>query len=520
MTSAPLRTSASAARRGAERRSTDPLAVLSRHLNHDCLHALQPQELAAILEAEGYTDALIQERYGDPSVFACAERLFQLVPYRPPTLARPAAQTLRPSSALRDLMRGVIYLLPAVWSPAVLALGWNGTGGNALYEAGQSTGLSNIQGAGLGLLISSFFGWGWMQSVAYLGYLGLATSPAEASRMLRWAGTGAVALTGVVAAAVALMLGARCGAGRCRGARYRRVSGCGHRPLGAQQRSSVGHQPAARPDLDGPPGSFLRGRGARQCAATGRSGVGAGSGFARGGSLLQQPPCPDRSGTGRVGTGAGRSSGGAVCPEIGPGGLAAGTSPRGVRLAVCRVSVARGAASLRQSAQFSSAESAGMLGLSWSLAPLVLSMGVLELSVRRIHAALKKQASTTGTVGSIVGRSAWQVLKVCSQYAALLFLGYVLGPYCGSRVRLPAPLVVADHRAPRSGGGAAPQRPADQLWGAVPGAGGVGLGLAAQLGLLLGHVDAVGSYALSAGGVLALLLGLMWLALMDIRNLG
>jgi hypothetical protein len=30
----------------------------------------------------------------------------------------------------------------------------------------------------------------------------------------------------------------------------------------------------------------------------------------------------------------------------------------------------------------------------------------------------------------------------------------------------------------------------------------------------------VGSYALSAGGVLAVLLALMWLALTDIRNLG
>ncbi|MFB9994554.1 hypothetical protein ACFFLM_21585 [Deinococcus oregonensis] len=494
--------------RGPERRSTDPLAVLSRHLNQDCLHALQPQELAAILEAEGYTDALIHERYGDPSVFACAERLFQLVPYRPPTLTHAAAASVRPNHIGRDLLRGVIYLLPAVWSPAVLALGWNGS---------QSSGLSSIQGAGLGLLISSFFGWGWMQSVAYLGYLGLATSPAETSRMLRWAGAGAVALTGVLAASAALLLGqdaAQVGVVALSIAAYLAAATTllvlsseillvisllpaltwtalqaafsgGVVPSNApQQAAAVLTLAVGLPVVAALYSSRPALIGAMQAAAARAQGAAMAAPSAR-----------------RLGRAAWRRA----LPHAAYGWLCAGF----LSLAL-----------LHPFAPSSgSADSAGMVGLSWSLAPLVLSMGVLELSVRRIHAALRKQAGTYGTVSGIVRASAWQVLKVCLQYAALLGAGYLLArmlaPAFG--VQRPSWLLITGHLEVAS---------ALLLSGLLINFGALNrvlgawaVGLAAQLALLLGHLDVASSYALSAGSVLALLLGLMWLALLDIRNL-
>ncbi|UQN09873.1 hypothetical protein [Deinococcus sp. QL22] len=516
MTSAPLRTLPTAARRGPDRRSADPLAVLSRHLNRDCLHALQPQELAAILEAEGYTDTLIQERYGDLSVFACAERLFQLVPYRPPTLARSASPTLRPGHIGRDLLRGVIYLLPAVWSPAVLALGWNGSQ-SLSGDAGQSTSLSSIQGAGLGLLISSFFGWGWMQSVAYLGYLGLATSPAETARMLRWAGAGAVALTGVLAAAAAAALGqdpVQVGVVGLSIACYLAAATAllvlssevllvisllpALTWLGLQAAFSGGLAQSNAPQQAAVVLALAVGLpvvaalyssqpaliGAMQAAAARVRGV------------PVAVPSPRR---------LGRAAWRRALPHAGYGWLCAGF----LSLALLHP--------LSPSDQYGSA---GMLGLSWSLAPLVLSMGVLELSVRRIHAALRQKAGTTGTVSSIVRSSAWQVLKVGVQYTALLFLAYVLARLLAPEFGFQRPswLLILGHL----------QVAAALLFSGLLinfGAlnrvlGAWALALAAQLALLLAHVDVVSSYTLSAGGVLALLLALMWLALMDIRNLG
>lgn len=511
-----------AAARGPERRSRDPLAVLSRHLNQDCLHALQPQELAAILEAEGYTDALVLERYGDSSVFACAERLFQLVPYRPPTsnrlsLGSPAAT---PTPSGRDLLRGVIYLLPAVWSPAVLALGWNGTGWSS--EAGgvsQSTDLSSIQGAGLGLLISSFFGWGWMQSVAYLGYLGLATSPAETSRLLRWAGAGAVVLTGALAAAVAWALGqdaAQVGVVALSIAAYL-AAATALLVLGSEVLLVISLLPALTwMGLQAAfSGSVVADNAPQQAAAVLALAVGlpgvaaiyssqpaliaavqAAAARARGVS----PAVPSARRLGRAALQR-------ALPHAGYGWLCAGF----LSLALLHP--------FAPSSQFA-AEAPELLGLSWSLAPLVLSMGVLELSVRRIHAALKRQASTTGTVGSIVAGSAWQVAKVCVQYAALLLLAYVLARTLAPEFGFQRPswLLVAGHL------GVAVALLLSGLlinFGALYRVlGAWALAVAAQLVLLLlGQLDTASSYAFSAGGVLAVLLGLMWVALLDIRNL-
>ncbi|MDB5045628.1 MAG: hypothetical protein JWQ08_1678 [Deinococcus sp.] len=514
MTSAPLPNVPSAVQRGPERRSTDPLAVLSRRLNRDCQQALQPQELAAILEAEGYTDALILERYGDPSVFACAERLFQLVPYRPPDVARSVSPAVLPGHLGRDLLRGVIYLLPAVWSPAVLALGWNGA---APPPLAPNTGLSGLQGAGLGLLISSFFGWGWMQSVAYLGYLGLATSPAEASRMLRWAGAGAVALTGALASVAALLLGQ------------------GAVQVGVVALSIAGYLAAATtllvlssevllvisllPALTwmGLQAVFSRGvvpdNAPQQAAVVLALAVGlpvAAALYSSRPALIQAAQAAAARARGVVlaapsARRLGRAAFRRALPHAGYGWLCAGFLSLPL---------------LHPFAPSPSADPAGLLGLSWSLAPLVLSMGVLELSVRRIHAALKQQARTTAPVGRIVRSSAWQVLKVCVQYAGLLFLAYLLARTLAPEFGFQRPswLLVAGHVQVAA---------ALLLSGLLVNFGALyrvlaawAVALAGQLGLLVGHFDVVNSYALSAGGVLALVLGLMWLALMDIRNLG
>ncbi|GAA4013661.1 hypothetical protein GCM10022631_26650 [Deinococcus rubellus] len=475
---------------GAQLRSADPLAQLSRRLNTACVRAVHPHELAAILEAEGFTDALIQERFGDPNVFACAERLFQLVPYRPAQPIWLLPQAGRP--LWRDLMRGLIYLLPAAWSPAALQLGWG-------------------EGASLGLVLASLFGWGWMQSVAYLGYFSLAAGQYQARFMLRRAGSAAVLLSGLLAAAVALGTGQNVLTVTLVTLTIATYLAAATALLVLEHETwlLLSLLPALLLTLL----SVLT----PNWLSTDWLGVGTANGsgaalqaagvlvLAVGVPLLAalratRPPLFSASSLHT------QSVGGLSLSRV------AASLPYGVYGWLCAAFLSLVLLNVGSASQ---ASDAGLLGWSWSVAPLVLSMGVLERTLRRIQQALRSQASSTASLPSLVWRGFAGVLGWAAGYLCVLLLGYLLLGALVPGTALPTQLL-AGHLAL-----AAALLLSGLLinFGLLPRVLLVwGVGLLTQLGLRTLGEGVGGSYALSAGLCAALLLLGTWAAIGDLRH--
>ena len=391
-----------------ELRSQEPLALLSRQLDAACTGALHPHELAAILESEGFTDALVREKYGDQDVFECAQRLFELVPYRP--AAAELAHVTAPPLA-RDLLRGVIYLLPAVWTPSALALRWPG----------------GEQAITLGLLVATLFGWGWMQGVAYLGYLRLVQGVAASARMLRQASGAALLLTLLAALLLSLWQN--------------------QNPMQVSLIAvSIGAYLAAATAL------LVLGR-EREL-------------------LLASLPAllwvaAQRIWPGLAELGQGQQTAGLLALAVGlpvAAALLATAAP-------ARHPVLRGAGPtlwqphtwlsdlqdlLRRAlphavygwlcAAFLAlvllrplSEAGGFGGWSWSVVPLVLSMGFLEWCLRRVHTALRRVAESSDTLRRATQRSILELLRYAACYGAALLGAYLLTRAVAPALSLEAP---------------------------------------------------------------------------------
>jgi hypothetical protein len=93
-----------------ERRSLQPVDRLSRDLGDVCTTACDPLEIAAILEAQGVTDAASRDYYNCDDVFDLAERLWARTPTVVEQVADQVVDDDRPGS-LRDLLHGVIFAL-------------------------------------------------------------------------------------------------------------------------------------------------------------------------------------------------------------------------------------------------------------------------------------------------------------------------------------------------------------------------------------------------------------------------
>ncbi|WP_425148119.1 hypothetical protein [Deinococcus sp.] len=467
-----------------ERRSGEPLRQLSRELDAACIHALQPQELAAILESQGYTDALVWERFQEHTVFACAEKLFAMVPYRPALVSAPLLSPL-PRTLWQELIRGVIYLLPALWCPAALALGWG-------------------EGATVGLLVASLFGWGWMQSAAYLGYAGLAASRRTAGRLLRGGGAAAVLLTGALAALIAhlahqdalhVTVIAVAVATYLAAATTLLV-------LGRELLLLLSLLPALalsalhflRPNFLhsglGFPGSEALAPWTLPAVILT---------LAAGLPLLAALRASDLRAPTRL----------SVLPR------ARDLVPRSLPFALygwlC-------AAFLTLGLMLSGGANL-LSGNGWSLAPLVLSMGAMEVTVRRIHEALHRETRSRDSIREIVSRSVTQVMMACLGYGALLLALYDALVWLAPSLDLPRPplLLLAGHVqvavAMLLSGllinfGLLPRTLL--LWT---------LAVLAQVLLTRNGYSASASYALSSSVLLALLLLGTSRALSDIRNL-
>ena len=141
--------------------------------------AVHPYEVAALLEAEGLSASLINERYGHPNLFSLASALYERVPRTFPEPA-PAADPWRPDT-LRCLLRGVLFALPGLAYLLTAPL-WNAGG----YAPA--------------LIVAGLVSWAWGQALGHRAHLRMATGRREAARtLLAGAPLGAVVATAVAA---------------------------------------------------------------------------------------------------------------------------------------------------------------------------------------------------------------------------------------------------------------------------------------------------------------------------------
>ncbi|MFF8394949.1 hypothetical protein [Streptomyces sp. NPDC016172] len=163
------------------RRGPDEEAVseLAAELADRIGPAVHPYEVAALLEAEGLSASLINERYGHPNLFSLASALYERVPRTFPEPA-PAADPWRPDT-LRCLLRGVLFALPGLAYLLTAPL-WN-AGGHAPA-----------------LIVAGLASWAWGQALGHRAHLRMATGRREAGRtLLAGAPAGAAVATAIAA---------------------------------------------------------------------------------------------------------------------------------------------------------------------------------------------------------------------------------------------------------------------------------------------------------------------------------
>ncbi|MFF0186482.1 hypothetical protein [Streptomyces sp. NPDC005244] len=153
----------------------DAVDLLAAELADGIGPAVHPYEVAALLESEGLTAEVIQERYGHPNLFSLASALYERVPRTFPEPAGPA-DPWRPDH-VRCALRGVLFALPGL---AYLLTG-------RLWHAGRDLDA---------LVVAGLVSWAWGQALGHRAYLRMTTGRREAGRtLLKGAPLGALTAT-------------------------------------------------------------------------------------------------------------------------------------------------------------------------------------------------------------------------------------------------------------------------------------------------------------------------------------
>ena len=118
------------------------------HLSAACSVAVDPLEIAARMETAGLSSQIVTDSFGYGNVFDLAQAVYDRVPFR---AAQPAAPQRPLRGRLSDLLRGLLYAVPA------------------LLFSGTMTGLS-IDVAWWALPVALVTGWGVAQATAALGW--------------------------------------------------------------------------------------------------------------------------------------------------------------------------------------------------------------------------------------------------------------------------------------------------------------------------------------------------------------
>ncbi|MGW1071942.1 hypothetical protein [Streptomyces sp. NPDC002537] len=151
--------------------AADPIDELAEELADVCAVAVHPDEIAAVLEADGLTGEQITERYGRADAFELAAELFARVPRSHPEPGpRPDPWQVHPA---QFLLRALVFTLPGFGYALAAPLM---TGARDGYGLPVGT---------TGLVASALVAWAWNQGFAHRAYLRLATGRAAAGRCLR-----------------------------------------------------------------------------------------------------------------------------------------------------------------------------------------------------------------------------------------------------------------------------------------------------------------------------------------------
>ncbi|MFF7725155.1 hypothetical protein [Streptomyces sp. NPDC008001] len=166
--------------------AADPVDELAEELAEVCAAAVHPDEIAAVLEADGLTGEQITERYGRADAFELAAELYARVPRSHPEPGpRPDPWKVHPG---RFVLRALVFTLPGFGYSLAAPL-----------MAGARDGYGLPQGT-TGLVASALVAWAWNQALAHRAYLRLATGGrTAAARCLQW-GAPLGALLAVAAA--------------------------------------------------------------------------------------------------------------------------------------------------------------------------------------------------------------------------------------------------------------------------------------------------------------------------------
>jgi len=150
----------------------DPVDELIADRGELIAEAVHPDEIAAVLEADGLTGEQVRERFGRRDTFELAAELYARVPRRhpePPPRTDPWA-----AHPGRFLFRGLVFALPGLG----YALG-------SPFLSGPPDVLGLPAGSGA-LTASALVGWAWNQALAHRAYTRLASGGrAAAGRCLR-----------------------------------------------------------------------------------------------------------------------------------------------------------------------------------------------------------------------------------------------------------------------------------------------------------------------------------------------
>ncbi|GHF59110.1 hypothetical protein GCM10010218_45660 [Streptomyces mashuensis] len=168
--------------------AADPVDELAAELAGVCAAAVHPDEIAAVLEADGLTGEQITERYGRADAFALAAELFDRVPRahpEPPPVPDP--WQVRPG---RFALRSLVFTLPGLGYALAAPL---------LAGPPGAHGLPVGTGA---LVASAVTAWTWNQALAHRAYVRLAAGGRRAAARCLAVGAplGALVATGAALA--------------------------------------------------------------------------------------------------------------------------------------------------------------------------------------------------------------------------------------------------------------------------------------------------------------------------------
>ncbi|MFF6882243.1 hypothetical protein ACFY9F_03570 [Streptomyces sp. NPDC012421] len=172
--------------------AADPLDELALRLDAFVAAAVHPDEIAALLEADGMTDDHIRLAYGRNDSFALAEDLYARGERRHPEPPHPEPRAPGRLAGLGGcLLRGLVFALPGL---AHLLAGPLLAGAPGRYGLPSGT---------LPLLAGAVTGWVWNQALSHRAHtwLGLGDRAAAARALLTGAPAGALAGTAVAVAA-------------------------------------------------------------------------------------------------------------------------------------------------------------------------------------------------------------------------------------------------------------------------------------------------------------------------------